>query len=102
MSWKPNKSINNKIKRVLEESLTDSAEILVAKVKSNAPKDTGKLKKNIKIEKNDEEGTETVIADVPYAQVVEFGKFGRAADPFMRSAIKESSAKMLNMFKGKL
>lgn len=101
MSWKPNRSINNKIKRVLEGELENSVEILAKKVKDNAPKDTGKLKKSIKVEKNDELDF-TVIADVPYAQVVEFGKFGRAADPFFRSAVKESAVKMLQQFKNKL
>ena len=102
MSWKPNPRINSIIEKALEEGLKDSVEVLKDKIETNAPVDTGKLKKNIKVESSDNGLTQTVKVNVPYAQAVEYGTKHSAANPFMRYSVKESKSKMLKQFKGKL
>ena len=102
MGWKPNRNIKNIIRKALAEGLDDSAEVLKDKAVSNAPKDSGNLAKNIVVEKSDEDLTIKVVSKADYSAVVEFGSNKAAANPFLRSSIKESKNKMLKKFKGKL
>lgn len=101
-TWKLNPRIKNIIRKALVEGNEDSIEVFEDKVIRNAPVDSGKLKKNIEVESSDGGLTQTLRVKVPYAQVVEFGTHKRAADPFVRTALKSSRAEMLRKFRGKL
>lgn len=98
--FKPNPRIKDYIKNKLAKSLEQSSVVLQKKVINNAPVDSGKLKKSIKIDTSKITDLEvSVKAEVPYAAAVEFGSLGRAPNPFFRSAIQESKSKMLKEFK---
>lgn len=97
--WTPNPRVIKNIKEKLEKSLEKSIEVLESKVKSNAPVVTGRYKKSIKTEKSDDGMTQSLKVEVPYAVAVEYGKFGSAANPVVRSALAESKTKMLKQFK---
>ena len=98
--FKFNPKIKDYIKGKLTKSLEESAEVLQKKVINNAPKDTGKLKKSIKINEDKlANGEISVTAEVSYAAAVEYGTRHKSANPFFRSAIAESRSKMLKTFK---
>ena len=100
-NFKINKNAINNIKRALEEGLEDSTDTLKNKIKQNAPKDTGKLKKSIEKEKIDSLNIK-VGTDTEYAPHVEFGTFKQSANPFFRSAVRSSANKMMEDFSKKL
>ena len=59
------------------------AEIIADRARQNAPEKSGELKRSIHAD------GDSVIADAGHASVVEFGTATRAAQPFMRPAIKQ-------------
>lgn len=105
MAYKENRQARNNVKNALERSILESAEVLKNKAISNAPTDTGKLKKSIKVVESDDGLTVTIGSDdkiADYAEMVEFGTIHQAANPFFRTAIKESRDKMLKKFRKKI
>lgn len=107
MANKTKFTFNNKIQKIikksLEEGLKDAGEVLKDKAVSNAPKDTGALKKSIKIDEGDIANLKVKIgSELDYASSVEFGTHKKSPQPFMRPAVKESSSKMLKQFKEKI
>ena len=99
MSFKPNKNLLKILENKFSKSLDKGGRILEDKVKNNAPKKTGKLKSSIKLEEV-KKGEIKITAKTDYAASVEFGTSKKAANPFMRSALKESKSKILKQFKG--
>lgn len=101
MSWKPNRHIEKQINKRLEKALLLSAEVLRDKAKSNAPVDTGELQRSIDIDISDVRDLGVAVGStVKYANIVEFGTKNKSPNPFLRSALKESTNKMLKKFKG--
>ena len=100
MSYKPNPALESILKEKLKTALVDSAEILENKVKNNAPVKTGALRKSIATSTEDLNNLSVRVGtDIKYAPFVEFGTFKQSANPFFRSAVKESKNKMLAKFR---
>jgi HK97 gp10 family phage protein len=100
MSYKPNPNLNTIVKDAFEKSLKKSSDILERKSKSNAPVDSGALKNSIRSDDSDiKNGEFSVTSELEYAPFVEFGTSKTPANPFMRSALRESKKNMLSTFK---
>ena len=98
MSYTPNPMLESILKKKLQAALSNAGDVLLDKVKSNAPVDSGKLRQSLK--KSDIGDLKIKIeTDVDYASAVEFGTFKQAPKPFMRPALKSSKNKMLKKFK---
>ena len=100
MSFKPNPNLKNILNKKFAAALDNATDVLLNKAKNNAPVKSGKLKKGIKKNTTNISNLETeVISEEEYSKAVEYGSRGRAANPFMRSALKESRNKMIKKFK---
>lgn len=60
-----------------------------------APKDTGELRRSIRLEFKESGLTAQVSATVPYAKYVEFGTRKMAARPFMKNALQHQGVKFV-------
>lgn len=97
----PNKNLEAALNKKFTAALSNAGEVLLSQTKRNAPVDTGELKKSLKMNKSKIDSHEIEIdANVDYAKFVEYGSMHQAANPFMRSALKESEQKILKKFKG--
>lgn len=78
----------NKFNRNKATAINNMGKYIVPVIISDAPKDTGLLKKSIKYEAKN--NSLVMIADTFYATFVELGTYRMDADPFMKRAIMKS------------
>ena len=98
--YMPNKNLENILSNKFKASLEDAGEVLLNKAKRNAPVDSGSLKNSLELDRGKLSAFEVEVeTGVDYAEHVEYGTQHQAANPFIRSALAESKAKMLKQFK---
>ena len=98
--FKKNPQLESILKAKFKKALIDAGEVLEDKTEDNAPVSSGELKKSIELDKTDIGEFEiTVKTDKDYAKAVEYGTRHTIANPFMRSALKQSKNKILKQFK---
>ena len=98
MGWKENPNLRKNIKSKLEKGLKLAGKIVEENIEDNAPVDTGKLFKSIEA-KPVKDMTVEVVANVEYAQAIEFGTRYTYANPFMRRGLKKSKKEIVKEFK---
>jgi HK97 gp10 family phage protein len=81
-----------KAEQVKKDALQAGAEIIQKAASEKAPKDTGKLAKNIVISDINEDGTVDIGPDPDrfYGRFLEFGTSKMAARPFLQPAFEEN------------
>jgi HK97 gp10 family phage protein len=75
-----------RLPRVLQRLLRDSAENIAHNARESAPQNSGALAQSIKVQERD--GQVEIAATAPHAVVIELGTYRRPAQPFMRPALE--------------
>ena len=83
--------VNDAVKIVVQEHGAQ----LQRRAHRTAPKDTGELRRSIRLEIKDNGLTAQVSATIPYAKYVEFGTRKMAARPFMRNSLQHQGVKFV-------
>lgn len=85
------KGLRTKIKGAVRKGSRAGAKIIQQEAKNNAPKDTGKLKKAIKVRALPRSrvyiGAQVIIQNTPYAGPVEYGTEKMEATEFYKRAV---------------
>lgn len=92
--------ILNKINNAIQDALNEIGIVGTAEVKSNAPVDTGKLKRSYTYEVSDKKVEIGTALD--YAEYVEFKPVNQGGRPHFRDSIETQSSEFQNILENHL
>lgn len=93
MPFIPNKNAKKEIETAFRKAKIKADVVLRDKARDNAPVESGRLRREIVVEKDG------VISNAPYSEFVEFGSFKKAANSFMRKSIIDTKNSYFDKFR---